>query len=346
MDKLEDFRSQCNVRRILAVTIGGLGDAILFSPVLKALRSSYPDAYVEMLLANHLAQAVYGNAGDVNNITVANLNHDFFLKNIAELICFSLRSRMKGGFDIGVFATGLNPRLSVFLKHAAGIRNIVSAFHPPRFATDLACNIALAQRFDERVTESETFFPLNSESRHEADQILKQHGLSWDSKNAIAICPSTHMWHRPRWGLTKLKRVIKLLRNNGFDGKILIIGSANEGQEWEHLLADGTGEINLAGQFSIMASASVISQCRLAICNDGGLMHVAGAVGCPLVTIMPNAPMTYKPPGEKTVMIQSNLPCSGCYPERPSVCNVADCTEDISVEKVFQACKILLSENG
>ncbi len=346
MGKLEDLRSHSNVKRILAVTTGGLGDAILFSPVLKALRSSYPDAYVEMLLANHLAQSVYRNAGEVNNIAVVDLGHDFFLKNITELIRFSLRSRMKGGFDIGVFATGLNPRLSVFLKYTAGIRKIFSAPHPPRFATDLACNVALARRFDKRISESDVFFSLTEESHKEAEEVLRWHGLFLDQKNVIAVCPSTDLWHRPRWQLTKLKEIIRLLQANGFEGKIVIIGSSSEGKEWGNIAADGNEEINLAGKLSIMASASVISKCRLVLCNDGGLMHVAGAVGCPLVTVMPNAPMTYKPSGKKTVMIQSNLPCSGCYPERPNDCHVADCTEDISVEKVFQACKTLLSENG
>ena len=77
------------VSRILAVTIGGVGDAILFSPVLKALRSTYPDAYIEMLLSNHLSQAVYENGDEVDKIVTINLNCKFFLDNVSALIHYA-----------------------------------------------------------------------------------------------------------------------------------------------------------------------------------------------------------------------------------------------------------------
>jgi heptosyltransferase-2 len=334
------------VDRILAVTLGGLGDAILFSPVLKALRSIYPDAYIEMLLSNHLAQAVYENGDEVDKIVTINLNSKLFFENVSALIHYAIKSRIKGGFDIGVFATGLNPWIPPFLKYTAGVNRIYSAFHPPRFATDLECNIALARRFNRCISERHVFLSLNEESHKEADSVLKRHGLFLNDIKVIAVCPSTDLWHRPRWNLSKLKKIIKLLEATGFGGKVLIIGSSIEGEEWENISKDGTGEINLAGKLSIMASAAVISRCSLVLSNDGGLMHIAGAMGRPLIAIMPNAAITYKPPGKKSVIIRSNLPCSGCYPYRPKDCYVADCTEDISVEKVFQACYELLKENS
>lgn len=332
--------------RILAVTIGGLGDAILFSPVLKALRSIYPAAYIELLLSNHLAMAVYENADEVDKIVTINLNSKFFLMNIFGLFHYAVKSWIKGGFDIGVFATGLNPGLPIFFKYTAGVNRTFSAFHPPRFPTDLKCNIALARRFNSCISESHVFLSLTEVSHQEADSVLNRHGLSLNDKNVIAVCPSTDLWHRPRWDLANLKKIIKLLEATEFGGKVLIIGSSIEGEEWEKISTGETGEINLAGKLSIMASAAVISRCSLVLSNDGGLMHVAGAMGRPLIAIMPNAAITYKPPGKKTVVIKSNLPCSGCYPKRPKNCYNADCTQDISVEKVFQACQNLLKENA
>ena len=62
-------------------------------------------------------------------------------------------------------------------------------------------------------------------------------------------------------------------------------------------------DANLAGKISIPAVAAILSKASLAIGNDGGIIHVAGAVGCPLVAIMPNTPSSYRPAGRKTKII-------------------------------------------
>jgi len=152
------------------------------------------------------------------------------------------------------------------------------------------------------------------------------------------------LWHRPRWELTKLKKVVMLLLRAGFEGKFVVIGDAKEAKEWEHVGAEGMGVINLAGRLSISASASLLRKSCLALCNDGGLMHVAGAVACQLVVIMPNAPLSYHPPGENTTVIHSRLSCSiACYPRRPKKCKTAECRGDIAVEEVFRECAHKLS---
>ena len=343
MSNIRESVDNPNIKRILAVTIGGLGDAILFSPVLKALTFRYPKAEIEMLLANNLAHSIYAGCKEITHVSLVNINHRSLLKNVSELTRFAIKSRMRDGFDLGVFATGLNFKLSVFLKYVAGIVNIVSAPVPPICSTDLECNTALAKCFVENANENDTFIPFTRGSRIEAEEIAKLHGLSLENKNLLAICPSTELWHRPRWQLLKLKEIFLRIQNMGFDCRAVIIGTSQEGREWQSEVGDCPGIINLAGKLSILASAFFISRCFLAICNDGGLMHVAGAVGCSTVAVMPNAPSKYKPPGRNTIMIRSNLSCAGCYPNRSDACHVADCTEDITVESVSQACQNLIS---
>jgi ADP-heptose:LPS heptosyltransferase len=335
-----------NVNRILAVAIGGLGDTVLFSPVLNALRSQYPDVQIELLLASRLAYNAYASAGQLNRTTVLNLNNSFLPIRIARLLLFGSRSRVNGGFDIGVFATGLNPRLPGLLKLVSGIRRTERAPNPPTYSTDLACNVALAQRFDDKISEHDVFIPLTEESCVEAKEALRRHGVSWDESRIIAVCPSTDMWHRPRWELIKLKQVVLRLLRDGFDGKVVVIGTAREGKEWEQAEMEGVQAINLAGKLSISASASLLNRCCLALCNDGGLMHVAGTVSCPVVVVMPNAPLSYHPPGENTAVIHSRLSCSmACYPRRPKECKTAACLDDITIEEVYRACQKALPKS-
>lgn len=333
-----------DVRRILAVTTGGLGDAILFSPVLKALHSRYPLARIELLLASRLAEIVFAQTNDIDRTIVANTNHLLFPLNAKELVCFAFKSRKNGGFDLGVFATGLNPKLSYFLKFITGIREVVCAPTPPTFATDLACNVALARRFINSASEGDAFIPLSEGAKEEAKQQLEKHDILWDKEKIIAVYPSTELWHRPRWELSKLAQVLTLFKKDGFRGKFVVVGSAEEGKEWADIGVNGLVDANLAGKLSILGSTALINKCCLVIGNDGGLMHVAGALGTPLVVVMTNPPLSYRPPGQKTKVIHSSLfCCDSIYPKRPRSCRAAQCKDDITVEEVFQACVDVVS---
>ena len=82
----------------------------------------------------------------------------------------------------------------------------------------------------------------------------------------------------------------------------------------------------------------------MAIGNDGGLMHVAGAVNCRSVVIMANTPLSYMPPGSNVKAIHSKLSCcNGIYPKRPKGCIIAKCVEDITAEEVYKGCLKYLS---
>jgi ADP-heptose:LPS heptosyltransferase len=334
------------LNKILAVSIGGLGDTILFSPLLKALRKSYPRSHIELLVANRLAQETYSNAKEVSHVTFVNFNRSSPLLKAISLIPFIFSARLNGEFDIGFFATGLNHKLGQLMKTVGIVHDIACAPYVPSCPTDFDCNLELARSVDDTIGEQDVFIPESEEAELETKNILKEHNLSLKDENLLAVYPSMDLKHRPRWGLSKLIKVIQLIKKDGFNGETVVVGSQSEGEEWAAIDKENIVDANLAGKLSILGSASLLGKCSLTIANDGGLMHVAGAAGRPLVAIMPNAAMTYRPPGENTVMIQSNLPCSGCYPKRPKDCYLADCTEDITVEKVFQACQELLKENA
>jgi heptosyltransferase-2 len=120
---------------------------------------------------------------------------------------------------------------------------------------------------------------------------------------------------------------------------VVVIGSAREGLDWAGIDRDRAVDANLAGRLSIFGSAFLLKKSSLAVGNDGGLIHTAGAMGCPLVVIMTNTPKSYRPAGEKTKVIHSNLSCcSREYPRRPKSCDIPKCVDSIGVEEVLQAC--------
>ncbi len=331
--------------KILAVTIGGLGDAILFSPVIKAVRARYPQARIHLLVASKLAKSAYTDAAEIDRIVCLDANSRRSVRLALEMVAFCLQSRWwDGGYDLGVYATGLNPKLSGTLKIFAGIRKTVSGSKPPEHPTDLACNLALAHRFETGVTAADAFVPIPEAAEAEASQTLQAAGIG-AGERLLAIYPSTNLAHRPRWALSNFIAIIRKIKKQHFQGKIVVLGNRTEGRDW--LEADGEKlvDANLAGQLSISGSAAVLRRCCLTIGNDGGLMHVAGAVGSPVVVVMVNAPLSYRPPGSRTTVIHSPLDCcSATYPVRPDWCHDARCRQSIPADEVFRACAETLKQ--
>ena len=339
MPSCKSLSPPLEAERILAVSIGGIGDTVLFSPVLRALRSRYPKARIELLLASKLAQEAFSPAKMIDGSIVVNIDYSPILMRAAALLPFALKSRLKGGFDICAFATGLNPKILTFFKIFTGIRNAICAPQPPEYETDLSCNVALARLFDATIDEADAFFPIGREAFAEAREHLARYDISWDGRDILAIYPSSQLERRPRWPLRKMVEVIKLLKQRGFEGKIVVVGSLEERKEWEASDPENVVDANLAGSLTISAVGALVSRCKLVLGNDGGVMHVAGAVGCPLVVLMTTTPASYRPAGKNVRLVKPRSDscvshCSRKAKKTPAV----RCAESIEVEDVLQAC--------
>ena len=314
-----------NATRILAVTIGGLGDAILFSPVFKALRSKYPAADFHLLVASPLAAEVYSQEPRLQQLDLADTNRPTTLGKVLSLIPFAFHSRRQGGFDVGVFATGLNRRFISSLSFMARIRFAAAAPAPgPLLPTDLACNIAIARIFDPSISEDDAFVPLLPDRRADIARQLDGLGIEPGQHRILALYPSRPSPRRSLWPLTQLLSVAKKLKDSNLADKVVAVGASAEGGEIAAADTHRVIDANLAGRIPVSALSALFSVCTLTLGNDGGLLHVAGAVGCPVVDILGGIPPSYRPPGRKTQILQGGA--------------------SLSVEAVYEACKKAFTE--
>jgi heptosyltransferase III len=106
------------------------------------------------------------------------------------------------------------------------------------------------------------------------------------------------------------------------------------------------GAVNLAGKHTLLQSAEVLRRCTLYIGNDSGPMHLAAAVGTPVVAIFSSYqfPVFWKPWGKNSRIVMHPVPCEFCFP-KDGMCpkGTYECMRGVTADEVFNACLTYLN---
>jgi 3-deoxy-D-manno-octulosonic-acid transferase/heptosyltransferase-1 len=98
--------------------------------------------------------------------------------------------------------------------------------------------------------------------------------------------------------------------------------------------------VNLAGRTTLRDLAYLYRKAALLITTDSGPMHIAAAVGTPVIALFgPTSASRTGPYGEGHFVIRRDLACSPCFLKK---CETRHCMKDISVEDVLEAAKKML----
>ena len=106
--------------------------------------------------------------------------------------------------------------------------------------------------------------------------------------------------------------------------------------------------IDLVGRLDLVELAAVLKRLALLITGDTGPMHLAAAVGTPVVAVFgPSDPLRYAPKATRVRIVRVDLPCSPCnrirLPPARCVGHMPDCLEGVAAEAVYAAAIDLLS---
>jgi heptosyltransferase-2 len=127
-----------------------------------------------------------------------------------------------------------------------------------------------------------------------------------------------------------------------FDADVILFGTPQESEMAARITGAMRNRIcNLVGATQIGELPALLSTCRLFIGNDSGAMHVAGAVGIPVIGIFgPTDPEGTRAMTPQFTLIREPVDCSPCFLRRCPIDH--RCMTRISVERVFGAARLLL----
>jgi len=166
-------------------------------------------------------------------------------------------------------------------------------------------------------------------------QLLTRLGLE-TPQPVVAFCPGAEYGPAKRWPETHYAALARMLAARGC--AVWLVGSPRDHAVAETITQLAGGNcINLCGRTDIAEAADLLAAAKLVVTNDSGLMHVAAAVGRPVVALYGSSSPEFTPPlGEDTRILSLGLDCSPCF-ERNCPLGHLRCLKELSPERVFAA---------
>ena len=188
--------------------------------------------------------------------------------------------------------------------------------------------------------------PLPSLRIDEVNRTRQVHALGLDlDRPIVAMMPGAEYGPAKRWAPASFARVAQLLADQGY--RVWLLGSDKDSATAETIRAIvGPAAVNLCGRTRLEDAIDLLSLARVALTNDSGLMHVAAAVGVPLVALYGSSTPAYTPPlSDLARAVYLGLDCSPCF-ERNCPLGHLNCLRLITPERVLAEIGEVLGVRG
>jgi heptosyltransferase II len=206
---------------------------------------------------------------------------------------------------------------------------------------------ALAREAGATAFPEHPIFPRDPRARRAADAFLDERvrAPAREVRPRLALCPGVQYGWAKQWPADRFHALRAMAEQRGWSG--IVIGSAREEVQAARVLA-GAGQawVSACGAGTLRMAAELLRTCDAAVCNDTGTMHLAAAVGTPVVAIFgPSAPTWTGPRGRHRVL-RANCTCAPCYRRTCPQGQPAPCMMAIEVPEVMRALTELVGARG
>jgi len=333
-------------KRILITRTDRLGDVVLSTPVVRHIRRLYPDAYIAFMVRPDNKDVVLNNP-DLDEVIV--YDKYGFQKSFLSTVKFAFGLRKKR-FDTAIalhptnrahiilFFAGIPVRIGYdrkmpwLLTERAPHRKQEGARH------EVDYNFELLKRagFDTDGADRRPYIVAGDKDRKLVDSLMKDFNITGDmiAVHAGASCPSK------RWPPERFAAAADELAGKYKCNIVLVGGDETAGYSDAVARSMKQKAVDLTGMLLIGELAELLSRCRLFISNDSGPVHVAVAVGTPVVAIFGRrdpglSPRRWGPLGERDVVLHKDIGCNPCLAHN---CDKDfACLKAITPEEVMQA---------
>lgn len=309
--------------RILLRAPNWLGDVVMTTPAMRALRSHFKEAHITVQVRPELAGIL-----DPSPFVDEVIPVDSYHKGFAAMVKEGSALHRRGGFDLGICAP--ESISSALLMRFAGVRRVVGYGSGVRalFVHDRvemprewgARRMVARERFVLGLVESlgckevGTHCELATSKRDDArvQSLLAEH-IDASTQPIVVFAPGASYGSSKCWPVPSFATVGDALNSRGF--QVVLLGTAAEARLTGELASSmQTPAIDFAGALSLSEVKSLIKRSSLLVCNDAGARHIAAAFDIPSIVFFGPTSVEKTNLNLETVQVlETNDSCRPCY---------------------------------
>lgn len=338
---------QTPLQRILVRGTNWIGDAVMTTPALSALRAQYPHAEIVML-ANPLVTELFQFHPSVDRVMV--YDKKGWHQGLGGL--WRMAKELRGECFDAAFLLQNAIEAAVLALFAGIPRRVGYTTDGRRLLLNYPVHVTAA---DKRLHHTDYYLKLLAQSGieggdgklclacTEAEQQWAQSTLQND--NVIAINPGAAYGSAKRWLPERFAEVGDTLAKR-YDARILLTGGPGETEMGRDIAAAMHCQpLNMIGKTSVREMMSLLAHSRLLVANDSGPMHVAAAFSTPIVAVFgPTDHTTTCPASENVKIVRKQVDCAPCLLRQCPINH--RCMTEIKVADVVTAASQLLDVSG
>lgn len=342
--------SDISQRCVLLRGVNWIGDSVMMLPALRALRKALRCRL--SLLVKPWVSSIFDNNPDVDELILYNERYKgligrWRLSRLLGSKGFSIAVLFQNAFDAAVisYLAGIPERVGYnrdgrgfLLTKPIPFRGEDRKMHHISYYLELLRSWGIPAEY------SQPWIYLTLNERLKARQTLKDM-----VRPIVGINPGATYGFTKRWHTERFTEVAKMVIEE-LNGSIIIFGRDSEKVIADEIiggLQNPTKEkvMSMAGKTSLRELISLISEVDVFVSNDSGPMHIAYAVGTPLIAIFGSTdPALTGPPPDGNIILKKEIKCSPCF-ERECKEERLICMDAITVDEVFNAIRQLTPSN-
>lgn len=332
------------VKRILVIKLRAIGDVLLSTIVLRNLRFAFPDARLDFL-TEPPSKDIVESLPDIDTVIL----HDRSQVGGLTLIR-AIRSQR---YDLVLDLFG-NPRSALITRLSGARYRVGYRFRGRTYAYNILVeprgdqvhntqfNLDAIEALGIAIQDRNIYFPIANEDTAYVDQFLCEAGIE---KQFLVALGTSGGWYTKRWGLRQFAMLAdELIEKRG--AQVVLIWGPGQREEVEQIRTLMKHHAFVPPVTSLAQLGGLLQRCAFIVSNDSGPMHIAAAVGTPVLGIYgPTNPTLQGPYGDKHIVIRrEGLDCLGC---NLTECPIGHpCMLELSVDEVMKSVEKLIRKNN
>lgn len=315
--------------RILAIRLDNVGDVIMLSPALRAMKAALPDASITLMASPAGAQvapllpwvddcwpveAVWQDASGrmpLDRLREHRLIDDIRWRGFDAAFVFTSFSQSPYPPAYACYLAGVPMRVAESKEFGGGV--LTHTAQPlPDETHQVDRNLHLLETAGVPAPHRSLQLCVPDVASDRANALLRARGIP-EMGRFVAVAPGASCAAR-RYDAIRYAETIEMLHRDGVP--VVLLGGPRE-RELTALIHDRSGRrsVDLSGATSVAEVAAVLARASLLIANDSGPMHIADAVGCPLVVLFSGTEQEsqWAPRDVPALLLRRPTSCSPCY---------------------------------